>query len=64
MKIDSEAQAETTAAGTAPDRCYSKYNQGQLDFCPLKDLNLPANYEEVLDRFNRLQGDRAMEALN
>lgn len=57
---------ETKAEPAAPQgaECYSKYNEGKLDFDPLKDLNLPANYNEVLDRFKKLQGDRAMEALN
>lgn len=39
--------------------------QGEnLDFDPMKDLNLPANYDEVVSRFQRLQGTRAMESLN
>lgn len=38
--------------------------QENLAFCPQKELNLPANYEEVVERFNRLQAGRAMEALN
>jgi len=47
------------------ERCYSTYSKGsQLSFDPMKDLNLPANYDEVLSRFKRLQGVRAMEVLN
>lgn len=47
------------------DRCYSTYNSGgQLEFDPLKDLNLPANYEEVVSRFQRLQRERALEVMN
>jgi hypothetical protein len=46
-------------------RCYSTYNSGgQLEFDPLKELNLPANYDEVVNRFKRLQGERAVEILN
>jgi hypothetical protein len=49
----------------AAQRCYSTYNSGgTLEFDPLKDLNLPASYQEVLDRFRRLQGERAVEVLN
>ena len=36
----------------------------RFSFCPHEELNLPRNYEEILDRFRRLQGDRDMEALN
>ena len=47
------------------DRSYGDYSGGgEHDFDPHKDLNLPASYEEVLDRFKKLQGDRAMETLN
>jgi hypothetical protein len=35
-----------------------------LTFDPLKDLNLPSSYDEVLARFKQLQGERAGEALN
>lgn len=33
-------------------------------FDPMKELNLPANYDEVVTRFKRLQSNRAMESLN
>ncbi|MBK9177872.1 MAG: hypothetical protein IPM46_16380 [Flavobacteriales bacterium] len=33
-------------------------------FDPTKELNLPANYDEVVARFKRLQNNRAMESLN
>lgn len=47
------------------ERCYSTYNSGgALEFCPMKDLNLPSSYQEVVDRFKRLQGERAIEVLN
>lgn len=36
----------------------------ELAFDPMKDLNLPASYEEVLSRFRRLQGVRAQEVMN
>lgn len=59
-----ESDAETSPE--AGDRGYAAYNSGsnKLEFDPMKDLNLPANYDEVVSRFKRLQGDRAMEALN
>lgn len=47
------------------DRGYDAYNSGgELEFCPLKDLNLPASYAEVVTRFKRLQGDRDAEVMN
>lgn len=47
------------------ERSYSAYSGGDhLTFDPLKDLNLPASYEEVVARFKRLQGDRAWEVMN
>lgn len=60
MSAESQEPTEHKAA-----RCYSTYNSGgQLEFDPLKDLNLPANYEEVVARFQRLQRERALEVLN
>lgn len=51
--------------GSKGKRCYTTYTkEDKLSFDPLKDLNLPASYEEVLARFKKLQCDRAMEALN
>lgn len=47
------------------ERSYSAHHSGpHLSFDPMKDLNLPANYDEVVTRFKRLQGMRAMEVLN
>lgn len=47
------------------ERSYSAHHTGpHLSFDPMKDLNLPANYDEVVTRFKRLQGVRAMEVLN
>ena len=54
-----EGPAEKQDAGG-----YAAYTAPDLGFDPTEDLNLPASYEEVIKRFNRLQGDRAMEALN
>ncbi|MCW5898099.1 MAG: hypothetical protein KIT10_02425 [Flavobacteriales bacterium] len=34
------------------------------DVDPLKDLNLPGSYDEVLERLRRLKGCRDMEVLN
>lgn len=56
------SEEQTEQRGT---RCYASYNSGsKLSFDPMKDLNLPASYDEVLARFQRLQCDRAMEVLN
>ena len=64
MKKSIAASQEKTA-GSTTKRCYRSYNSGgDLEFCPLKDLNLPESYEEVLARFEKLQGERAMEVLN
>lgn len=65
MKKKMTTKAEETEEQKAERRCYSQYgNKENLSFDPLKELNLPANYDEVLDRFKKLQGERAMEALN
>lgn len=65
MKKKMQAKTEETAEQKQEQRCYSQYAKNEtLDFDPLKELNLPANYEEVLTRFKKLQGERAMEALN
>ena len=57
-----------TIAGTdiaEAKRCYSEYSSsGAVEFCPFKDLNLPTSYEEVVSRFRRLQGERAIEVFN
>ncbi len=46
-------------------RCYASYpGKEKFSFDPMKDLNLPESYEEVVSRFKRLQVIRAMEALN
>jgi hypothetical protein len=64
MKKSLEASTEKTT-GSTQKRCYRSYNSGgELEFCPMKDLNLPESYEEVLARFEKLQGERAMEVLN
>lgn len=60
MKADAPETAKQHA-----ERSYSAYFSGaNLSFDPLKELNLPASYEEVLVRFRKLQGERAMEVLN
>ncbi|MCB9170184.1 MAG: hypothetical protein H6594_07535 [Flavobacteriales bacterium] len=46
------------------ERSYTKYANEGAGFDPFKDLNLPKNYEEVVRRFEKLQGERAMELLN
>lgn len=46
-------------------RSYAANNDDtHLNFDPLKDLNLPSSYDEVLSRFRQLQGDRAWESMN
>jgi len=62
---------KTKATGNAPEvtteeqRSYTGYyGGGDLTFDPLKDLNLPANYDEVMARFEKLQGERAVEVMN
>ena len=47
------------------ERTYASYPGGEhLSFDPLKDLNLPSSYEEVITRFKRLQGERDWSVLN
>lgn len=50
---------------TEKERAHSTYaGGGHLSFDPLKDLNLPSSYEEVLKRFKQLQGDRDVSVMN
>lgn len=47
------------------DRSYAATSgDTHLAFDPLKDLNLPSSYEEVISRFRQLQGDRSLEVMN
>jgi hypothetical protein len=47
------------------ERTYAAYaGDVQLNFDPLQDLNLPASYDEVRQRYQRLRMDRSMETLN
>ena len=49
----------------AEERANESYIGGDhLTFDPLADLNLPASYDEVVDRFHRIQGRRVWEHLN
>jgi hypothetical protein len=49
----------------AKERNYAALSEAkELAFDPLKDLNLPASYEEVTLRFRRLQSGKDMETLN
>ncbi len=59
-------RTEETAADQTEqtERSYAEYSAKDIAFDPMKDLNLPSSYDEVLARFNRLQGDREPEALN
>lgn len=36
----------------------------RLGFDPMKELNLPGSYDEVLSRLKHLQSSRDMESLN
>ncbi|HMU14858.1 MAG: hypothetical protein JST41_04150 [Bacteroidetes bacterium] len=47
-----------------PTSSYSGYSNEGLGFCPIKDLNLPTSYDEVVTRFRKLQGERAVEVFN
>ncbi len=50
---------------TEKERAYSTYAGGEhLSFDPLKDLNLPSSYEEVIKRFKQLQGERNLTVMN
>ncbi|MBK7384263.1 MAG: hypothetical protein IPI81_13190 [Flavobacteriales bacterium] len=66
-KNSSPADGEATPAeqSQVKERTYAMYVQGgELGFDPMKELNLPGSYDEVVSRFKRLQGSRAMESLN
>ncbi|HEY0979022.1 MAG TPA: hypothetical protein VGE21_16245 [Flavobacteriales bacterium] len=56
LEIPSEEKAERSYSGY--------YSGGNLSFDPLKELNLPSSYAEVVTRFRKLQGERAVEVLN
>jgi hypothetical protein len=69
--MEQRPDPKTAAAGTETERnneaqepTFGSYCPEKLGFNPTKDLNLPSSYDEVVKRFNRLQGDRAMEVLN
>lgn len=67
MQSTNNANDPTTAkvAEEQEERSYADYTvEKEFAFDPLKDLNLPGSYQEVLDRFNKLQGERAQEVLN
>jgi hypothetical protein len=56
---------EKTAGPVEEPRSYAGYfSGGEPAFDPMKDLNLPGSYDEVLARFEKLQGERAVEVLN
>lgn len=59
--------ASVTSEGSTEqaERSYAEYTVvKELAFDPMKDLNLPGSYKEVLDRLERLQVDRTPGALN
>lgn len=65
MKVKANEEITTAPRDGRDKRCYSNYREkANLEFDPMKDLNLPSSYDEVLARFRKLQGVRAMEALN
>jgi hypothetical protein len=64
-----DPKPEATATGPEEktgvnEPAFGAYCPEKLGFDPTKDLNLPGSYDEVVKRFNRLQGDRALEVLN
>ncbi len=68
MKIENSSSQSDEGTPTeqeeGTERSYAAYSSTELSFDPMKELNLPASYEEVTARFRRLQGSRAMEVLN
>jgi len=65
MKVKEKEEVPKESATRREKRCYSNYREkAGLGFDPMKDLNLPSSYDEVVVRFRKLQGVRAMEALN
>ena len=45
-------------------KAQSNVGVAELAFCPHKDLNMPVSYEEVIERFQKIQGSRAKVRLN
>ena len=65
QKKELEKTENTATALNEEQRSYAGYfSGGDLTFDPMKDLNLPGSYEEVLSRFEKLQGERAVEVVN
>lgn len=63
--VNTQPAGEGTPAEQNKPAAEAGYAQREdLAFCPQKELNLPANYDEVVARFKRLQAGRAMESLN
>ena len=58
------ASSASTAVRSEQETTYGSYSPAKLDFDPLKDLNLPGSYDEVVKRFKGLQGERSQEVLN
>lgn len=47
------------------ERTYAEYQEVEhLSFDPLADLNLPASYEEVVQRYNRLRAEKQAPGMN
>ncbi|HQW04363.1 MAG: hypothetical protein IPH05_13040 [Flavobacteriales bacterium] len=56
---------ERVEASVPSERTYGTTSSEQeLGFDPLKDLNLPSSYQEMLERLGKLGGDRTPETLN
>ncbi|MCB0766071.1 MAG: hypothetical protein KDB95_02565 [Flavobacteriales bacterium] len=65
MKQENAENASPNEAEERTSTSVEGYQAGKdHGFCPQKELNLPASYEEVVARLKRLQGMRAMESLN
>ena len=64
-KTEQHIDRSYTAIEQEVDRSYAPVKgDTHLAFDPLKDLNLPSSYDEVLSRFRHLQGERAWEVSN
>lgn len=61
---EKEQDVAEKATETEVSSTYGPYCPTKLDFDPLKDLNLPDSYNEVLKRFKGLQGERTIDNLN
>lgn len=65
MKQEQPATEGEIVSNEPIERTYHAHPGGhELAFDPLKDLNLPGSYQEVMERLGKLGGDRSAETLN